>query len=80
VQRLRYAQNEANYCPACQTGGRLLADRGLSRLLKDDWPRSIDEMERRLADGRRQISGLNQPVSRLGQPPAPSRRRRSGDA
>jgi formamidopyrimidine-DNA glycosylase len=47
VQRIRYASNEANYCPACQTGGRLLADRGLSRLLKSDWPRSLDELERR---------------------------------
>jgi formamidopyrimidine-DNA glycosylase len=46
VQRIRYAANEANYCPACQTGGRLLADRGLSRLLKADWPRSLDELER----------------------------------
>jgi len=48
IQRIRYASNEANYCPTCQTGGRLLADRGLSRLLKDDWPRTLDEMERRL--------------------------------
>lgn len=47
VQRIRYASNEANYCPACQTGGRLLADRGLSRLLRSDWPRSLDEFERR---------------------------------
>jgi formamidopyrimidine-DNA glycosylase len=46
VQRIRYADNETNYCPRCQTGGRLLADRGLSRLLKGDWPRSIDELER----------------------------------
>ena len=45
VQRIRYAQNETNYCPTCQTGGRLLADRALSRLLKDDWPDSIDELE-----------------------------------
>lgn len=45
VQRIRYADNECNYCPRCQTGGRLLADRSLSRLLKDDWPRSIDELE-----------------------------------
>ncbi|HVZ49503.1 MAG TPA: DNA-formamidopyrimidine glycosylase family protein [Gemmatimonadaceae bacterium] len=45
VQRIRYASNETNYCPTCQTGGRLLADRGLSRLLKQDWPRSLDEME-----------------------------------
>jgi formamidopyrimidine-DNA glycosylase len=44
VQRIRYASNETNYCPRCQTGGRLLADRGLSRLLKQDWPRSIDEL------------------------------------
>ena len=46
VQRIRYASNETNYCPRCQTGGRLLADRSLSRLLKRDWPRSIDELER----------------------------------
>jgi len=44
VQRIVYASNEANYCAACQTGGRLLADRALSRLLKQDWPRSIDEL------------------------------------
>ncbi len=47
VQRLRYATSEANYCPTCQTEGRLLADRGLSRLLKSDWPRTLDELERR---------------------------------
>jgi len=45
VQRIRYADNETNYCARCQTGGRLLADRALSRLLKQDWPRSIDEVE-----------------------------------
>jgi formamidopyrimidine-DNA glycosylase len=45
VQRIRYAANETNYCPRCQTGGRVLADRSLSRLLKDDWPRTIDELE-----------------------------------
>ena len=45
VQRIRYKSNETNYCARCQTGGRLLADRGLSRLLKQDWPRSIDEVE-----------------------------------
>ena len=45
VQRIVYAENECNYCPRCQTGGRLPADRALSRLLHDDWPRSIDEME-----------------------------------
>jgi formamidopyrimidine-DNA glycosylase len=48
VQRIRYADNETNYCPTCQTGGRLLADRGMSRLLKEDWPRSLEEMEERL--------------------------------
>jgi formamidopyrimidine-DNA glycosylase len=45
VQRIRYADNETNYCPRCQTNGRLLADRSLSRLLKKDWPKSIDEWE-----------------------------------
>jgi formamidopyrimidine-DNA glycosylase len=45
VQRIRYAANETNYCAACQTGGKLLADRGLSRLLREDWPRSLEEME-----------------------------------
>jgi len=45
VQRIVYADNETNYCPRCQTGGRILADRALSRLLKGDWPRSIEEME-----------------------------------
>lgn len=45
VQRIVYADNETNYCATCQTGGRLLADRSLSRLLKDDWPRHIDELE-----------------------------------
>lgn len=44
VQRIRYADNETNYCARCQTGGRLLADRAMSRLLKDDWPRSLDEL------------------------------------
>lgn len=45
IQRIRYADNETNYCPTCQTEGRLLADRGLSRLLKDDWPRTLEELE-----------------------------------
>ena len=49
VQRIVYAENETNYCAKCQTGGKLLADRSLSRLLKDDWPRTLEEME----DGRR---------------------------
>ncbi len=47
VQRIRFATNETNYCPRCQTQGKLLADRALSRLLKKDWPRSIDELEQR---------------------------------
>jgi formamidopyrimidine-DNA glycosylase len=45
VQRIRYAENETNYCPRCQTEGKVLADRSLSRLLKDDWPRTIEELE-----------------------------------
>lgn len=45
VQRIRYAANELNYCPRCQTQGKLLADRGLSRLLKGDWPKTIEELE-----------------------------------
>ncbi len=45
IQRIVYADNETNYCPRCQTGGKILADRSLSRLLKDDWPRSIEELE-----------------------------------
>jgi len=47
VQRIRYATNETNYCAQCQTGGRLLADRALSRLLKGDWPRTLEELEER---------------------------------
>jgi formamidopyrimidine-DNA glycosylase len=45
IQRIRYADNETNYCPRCQTGGKLLADRSLSRLLKDDWPKTIEALE-----------------------------------
>ena len=47
IQRIVYAANEANYCATCQTGGRLLADRSLSRLLREDWPRTLDELERK---------------------------------
>jgi formamidopyrimidine-DNA glycosylase len=47
IQRIRYAENEANYCARCQTGGRLLSDRSLSRLMKDDWPRTLDALEER---------------------------------
>jgi formamidopyrimidine-DNA glycosylase len=46
IQRIRYASNETNYCAKCQTGGRLLADRALSRLLRSDWPRTIEELEK----------------------------------
>ena len=45
IQRIRYAGNEANYCPHCQTGGKLLADRALSRLLRDDWPKTLEQLE-----------------------------------
>ena len=45
VQRIRYADNETNYCARCQTGGKILADRGLSRLLGSDWPRTLEELE-----------------------------------
>src|SRR5947207_749685 len=48
VQRIRYAKNDVNYCATCQTGGRVLADRALSRLLQEDWPRSLEEWEARL--------------------------------
>ena len=49
VQRIVYADNEANYCPTCQTDGKLLADRSLSRLLKEDWPKTLEELEERRA-------------------------------
>jgi formamidopyrimidine-DNA glycosylase len=52
IQRIQYAANEANYCPTCQTGGRLLADRALSRLLKEDWPRSLEALEEHKASRR----------------------------
>ena len=57
VQRIRYAENETNYCATCQTGGKLLADRGLSRLLHGDWPKSIDEMDERKASARAEMIG-----------------------
>jgi formamidopyrimidine-DNA glycosylase len=44
VQRIRYATNETNYCPMCQTGGKLLADRALSRVLRDNWPKTAEEL------------------------------------
>lgn len=52
IQRIRYASNETNYCPTCQTGGKLLADRALSRLLREDWPRTLDELELLTSSGR----------------------------
>ena len=52
VQRIRYAENETNYCPRCQTGGKLLADRSLSLLLKKDWPKTIEELEEMRAGAR----------------------------
>jgi formamidopyrimidine-DNA glycosylase len=53
IQRIVYAENESNYCPECQTGGKLLADRALSRLLREDWPRSVAELEERRAGASR---------------------------
>jgi formamidopyrimidine-DNA glycosylase len=64
VQRIVYAENEANYCPTCQTGGRLLADRALSRLLRGDWPRTLAELEE-----RRRAAGSS-PAAR--RPPGPT--------
>jgi formamidopyrimidine-DNA glycosylase len=49
IQRIKYASNETNYCPACQTGGKLLADRAFSRLLREDWPRTLEELEMKMA-------------------------------
>ncbi|MFI5120312.1 MAG: Fpg/Nei family DNA glycosylase [Thermoanaerobaculia bacterium] len=68
VQRIVYAANETNYCPACQTGGKLLADRSLSRLLHGDWPKSLEEMEER------------KDAAREGGPPAAVRKRRPSGA
>jgi len=61
IQRIVYADNEANYCPTCQTEGRLLADRSLSRLLKEDWPRTLEELEER--KGRRIETAESAPVA-----------------
>jgi formamidopyrimidine-DNA glycosylase len=68
VQRIRYAENEVNYCPRCQTGGRLLADRALSRLLKGDWPRTLEELE--------ELRGAPDDAVRPGGAGAGTRRRR----
>jgi formamidopyrimidine-DNA glycosylase len=55
VQRIVYAESETNYCPTCQTGGKLLADRGLSRLLREDWPRSLDELDDYIAERKVEV-------------------------
>ncbi len=52
VQRIRYAANESNYCPTCQTEGKLLADRSLSRLMRGDWPKTLEELEAKKDRGR----------------------------
>jgi formamidopyrimidine-DNA glycosylase len=59
VQRIVHAENETNYCPACQTGGKLLADRSLSRLLKEDWPRTLEELEESRAATRERMRGTD---------------------
>ena len=61
VQRIVYAENETNYCPTCQTGGRLLADRSLSRILKGDWPKTLEEMEESKEERRGASKRKNQP-------------------
>jgi formamidopyrimidine-DNA glycosylase len=61
VQRIVHAENETNYCPACQTGGKLLADRSLSRLLKQDWPRTLEELEESRAATRARMTGARRP-------------------
>ncbi len=53
IQRIKYASNETNYCPTCQTGGKLLADRAFSRLLREDWPRTLEELEMRMGERKR---------------------------
>jgi formamidopyrimidine-DNA glycosylase len=63
VQRIRYADNEANYCARCQTGGKLLADRSLSRLLKADWPRTLDELDTLKRARTERLSAPDGPVS-----------------
>lgn len=73
VQRIVHAENEANYCPRCQTGGRVLADRSLSRLLHDDWPRSIEELEMRGLGVRVGVAQEPASISRRG-----SDRKKSG--
>ena len=76
VQRIVYAANESNYCPRCQTGGKLLADRALSRLLKSDWPRSVEELE----DLRKRRSGLERSTATAAVPPRANGVRRCAPA
>jgi formamidopyrimidine-DNA glycosylase len=72
VQRIVYADNEANYCPTCQTEGKLLADRALSRLLKEDWPRSLEELEERRVQTRPAAAAVNTAAPpALGKKPKP---------
>jgi len=75
VQRIVYADNEANYCPTCQTEGRLLADRSLSRLLKEDWPRSLEELEdlksERKAQRAAPVAGASTPTPAAPEAAAP---------
>ena len=59
IQRIVYAENEANYCPTCQTGGKLLADRAMSRLLKKDWPRTLEELEEMKSREKAIVAGTN---------------------
>jgi formamidopyrimidine-DNA glycosylase len=66
VQRIAHAENEANYCPRCQTGGKLLADRALSRLLKTDWPRTLEEMENRKAAAKSESTVFNEGAGERG--------------
>lgn len=67
IQRIVYAANEANYCATCQTGGRLLSDRALSRLLKQDWPKTIEDMERKKE--RLRMHGTKEDASSRGEAP-----------
>jgi len=57
VQRIKYASNETNYCPKCQTGGKLLADRAFSRLLREDWPKTAEELEMKLKKRSNEVTG-----------------------
>ena len=72
VQRIRYADNDTNYCARCQTGGRVLADRSLSRLLKEDWPRTLEEQSSAVLEaGVRQSKGRATKSPRRTQPKKP---------